>query len=656
MPPETPSPRAGLRAWLPLAASVGFLVLLRVLVLTSEGTRFALGDLKAAFSTDPLALARVVQLGVQSLCLEGLALLILSGLTWGSAPSRWIARGALALLLWLNLAGAMTFLVLKTYVKGFQLIGLSLPELWRMVRSFVTPLTTLGLLVPPVIAWRFGREGSLERRRPTRRTGVLLGVLGVAFGAGVVQLVRDPVSYPAVAHSPITLLLVRALPSSVARLPQGEPAPEDWAQPTSPAAAWRGLASAPRDFNVVVVVLESVRADVFWPSPGAPPMPRLARLASEAAAFTRAYAHEPLTIKGLESMLFGIYPAPFWETAAGKWADFPLESVADRWKRLGRRTVFVGHGEIPYVGEEDFLTHHGFTRYIGPKELQTLDPVVSDRTLVKAFDRFLDEAPERRFAAILWPHQTHLPYQLPPPLVKRHPPNSFAAYRDAVASLDDVIGDLADVLARRGLSDDTVVVLVADHGESFAEHPDAGLAHGDRLYETSVHIPLIFLNPRLFHGERDDRVVQQKDLAPTLAWLAGDPRQHLNAASNLFLQRPSETAYLISHLDVASLRGALVRGPWKYQYTGPVGEVPADERLYDLSVDPGETRNVWSEHPTEALALRRRYFGWLEYWNERWMRVEQEGPLHDREPLHRILFDRAPEPAPSTEVAKNPQP
>ncbi|HLL53006.1 MAG TPA: sulfatase-like hydrolase/transferase [Myxococcaceae bacterium] len=645
MSAEETSRRSGPGPWLAILSALGLLLLLRVLVLFSSGATDALGDMKAIFSTEPLALLRVGQLVVRSLCLEGLALLGLAALSRHSVGARWTARGALVLLLWLNLAGAMTFLVLKTYVKGFQLMGLSLPELWRMVSSFVTPVTAAGLLVPLWIGWRFGREGSVERRVPPARTRVLLGVLGLALAAGVFQLVRAPVSFPAVAHSPITLLLVRALPANVAQAPHGEPTPGDWAPARKPAKAWQALASVPRDFNVVVVVLESVRADVFWPSPGAPPMPRLEKLAPHAAVFTRAYAHEPLTIKGLEAMLFGIYPAPFWETVAGKWTDFPLESSADRWKALGLTTAFIGHGEIPFVGEQEFLTGHGFQRYLGPDALAALDAPVTDRTLAKAFDRFLDEVPSRRFAAVLWPHQTHLPYQLPAPLPNRHPPNSFAAYKDAVASLDDVIGDVADALERRGLSENTVMVLVADHGESFAEHPDAGLAHGDRLYETSTHIPLVLVNPRLFHGERDDRVVQQKDLAPTLAWLAGDSREHLNAASSLFLERDSAAAYLISHLDVTSLRGALVSGRWKYQYTGPVGDARADERLYDLQADPNEQRNVWGQHEAEAEALRRRYFGWLAHWNERWMRVEQEGPTQDRARLHQLLFDRAPEPA-----------
>jgi len=615
-----------------------YLLGLRVTVLLSQGTRESLGNLEAIVSTEPTALFRMGQLVVQSLCFEGVSILALCVLVQLTPVTRWAARGLLVLLLWLNFAGTVVFLVLKTYVKGFQLIGLSLTEFWEMARSFFHVGPMLVLALGAVIGLSFGREGAVERRRPAKRTFVLLLGLSLALVGGVLRLVLNPAAFPAVAHSPLTLLLVRVLPESVAHVPEGEAAPEDWAPAPALAKKWAPLALAERRFNVVTVVLESVRADAFWPSPRAPPMPNVERLAPHAAVFTRAYAHEPLSVKGLEALLFGTYPAPFWETLGGKWSGIALESVGERWARLGLRTAFIGNGDVPFVGEPDFLKARGFARYVGPVDLRRLDGAYNDRTLVTALDQFIGEQPAQRFAAILWPHHTHLPYQLPPPLENPHPPNTFLAYQNTLSFLDVVIGDLIAMLERRGLLENTVVVLMADHGESFAEHPDAGLAHGDRLYETSTHIPLIFVNPRLFHGERDDRLVQQKDVAPTLAWLAGDDRPHLNSASCLFYQRPSETAYLISHLDVASLRGALVRGPWKYQYIGSVGDSPAEERLYNLTADPDESQDVWRQNPEVGRTLRRRYFGWLNHWNERWMSVEREGQVHDRERLSRLLF------------------
>jgi hypothetical protein len=112
----------------------------------------------------------------------------------------------------------------------------------------------------------------------------------------------------------------------------------------------------------------------------------------------------------------------------------------------------------------------------------------------------------------------------------------------------------------------------------------------------------------------------------------------LNAGSTVFHEHPSETAYLISHLDVGSLRGALVQGQLKYLYTGPTNDADPDERLYDVVADPSETRNLWAEHPAEARAMRARYFGWLHTWSERWGTVEARHSAGDRKALREILF------------------
>ena len=105
-------------------------------------------------------------------------------------------------------------------------------------------------------------------------------------------------------------------------------------------------------------------------------------------------------------------------------------------------------------------------------------------------------------------------------------------------------------------------MLVGDHGEAFEEHPEQGhLGHGDWLFEQSVHIPLIFWSPTLFHGERDDRLVQQKDVAATLSWLAGDARPTLSFGQSVFFfAKPTESVYLSSHPDIP--RGARGPGAW----------------------------------------------------------------------------------------------
>ncbi len=623
-----------------VAMAAAFLIGLRLLAFHGARSDLALNEPLESLKREPWLFLGVAQYFVLSLSFELGSLLLLGWLARRGRIGRWSARIALALLLWVNLAGTMVFLVLRTYAKGFQLTGLSFREMQSVVLAFVTPLTLAALLAPVGMVLLFGRGPS--RQPGAKRSGARLPLvaLGLVAFAAAAQLVRDPTRFPSIAHSPATLLFVRTLPQAGVTASMGKAAAEDWIPAQKLAGSWAGLGEVERHFNIVVVVLESVRAEVFWPSAQAPPLPRLAALAPHAAVFTRAYAHEPLSIKGLEALLFGIYPAPFWESLAGGKERIALDSVPERWSRLGMRTAFIGYGEIPFIGERDFLRQRGFSEVFEGRDLQRIDAQYNDRTLVRALDRFISAAPESRFGAFLWPHHTHMPYQLPPPMANLHPANSIEAYRDAVASQDLVIGDLDALLERRGLKENTVIVLVADHGESFGEHAESARGHGDWLFEATAHVPLIFINPLLFHGERDERIVQQKDVAATIAWLAGDAHPDLNVGSTVFFQKPSEAAYLLSHLDTSSLRGALVRGRLKYVFREASEGLPDDDRLFDIISDPAETANLWRDRPIEARQMKERYFGWLSYWNQRWLTVQLSTQVSDRRWMDATLLGR----------------
>ena len=67
-------------------------------------------------------------------------------------------------------------------------------------------------------------------------------------------------------------------------------------------------------------------------------------------------------------------------------------------------------------------------------------------------------------------------------------------YDNCVADLDEQLGELIDELERRAVLDQTWIIVVADHGESFGEHPDV-VQHGSSLYQTEVHVPLLLIPP-----------------------------------------------------------------------------------------------------------------------------------------------------------------
>jgi arylsulfatase A-like enzyme len=201
-------------------------------------------------------------------------------------------------------------------------------------------------------------------------------------------------------------------------------------------------------------------------------------------------------------------------------------------------------------------------------------------------------------------------------------------YAGEMSFMDKALGDLLAGLEERGILDETLVVVVADHGETFWEHADLW-NHGLAVYQTTVHVPLLFCFPDGRQaGHRVATPVSTIDLVPTLCELLG-----------LEVPARCEGMSLVSALEGATLnRGPVfaeatqpwvaerpgvwanagkarcVRlGRWKY-VASPYNQV---EELFDLETDPGERVNLLGGTPTpQILATRNDLRAELMTWQE----------------------------------------
>jgi arylsulfatase A-like enzyme len=142
-------------------------------------------------------------------------------------------------------------------------------------------------------------------------------------------------------------------------------------------------------------------------------------------------------------------------------------------------------------------------------------------------------------------HEPHEPYETPPPFKDKYASRGYheareklsafyygryqpdlqplvdAArdhYDEAIEYLDSELERFVDALQRSRKSENTLLVLTADHGESFER---GFLNHGDDLYESSIHVPLMIKMPDQRKGERLSVPVQSIDVAPTILEAAG---------------------------------------------------------------------------------------------------------------------------------------
>lgn len=195
-------------------------------------------------------------------------------------------------------------------------------------------------------------------------------------------------------------------------------------------------------------------------------------------------------------------------------------------------------------------------------------------------------------------------------------------YDGEIAYMDGEIGRLLDALRRRRILDRTLVVVVADHGESLREHGEA--SHGLLVYESTLRVPLIVRLPGLVPSStRIARPLSGVDIAPTLLDLMSQPAmpgvQGTSFASEL--RRPSKAPPSAGEAEPVYSESLLAMRAygWSPLYALRLGDLKfidaPESELYDLREDPGELRNLAARRPQDvdtfrtSLRTMRRRFG-----------------------------------------------
>ncbi len=179
-------------------------------------------------------------------------------------------------------------------------------------------------------------------------------------------------------------------------------------------------------------------------------------------------------------------------------------------------------------------------------------------------------------------------------------------YDGEVAYLDRQVGRLIDFLRSRNLLDDTLVVLVADHGESLGEHGISFRHVG--LHDTTTHVPMMIRWPgRRGEGRTIHGLVQSIDLFPTLLGALGLPIPPQDGEDLKKLTGAGRTGRRAVFAEHAGRLGLMVRTPdWKYILSsGNTRFFPDGPSLFDLRADPGETVNRAGEGLPQEVELER---------------------------------------------------
>ncbi|MEO8678209.1 MAG: sulfatase-like hydrolase/transferase [Vicinamibacterales bacterium] len=372
---------------------------------------------------------------------------------------------------------------------------------------------------------------------------------------------------------------------------------------------WFGGLSHRGSRSVLLVSVDTLRADRLG-SYGyqAASTPVLDALAARGLRFEQAATVTPLTLPAHTALMSGTFPAFNGVRDNGSfYVSDTITTLAEVLQSRGYRTGgFVG----AFVLDHRWGIAQGFDHYFDAFDLSHFDMAAgldaAQRPGSEVVDQvlpWLDEDRDRPFFAWVHLYDPHSPYTPPEPYRSRFPATLQGAYDGEVAATDAQIGRLLDHLRASGRLDDTLVAVVADHGESLGEHGEQ--QHGFFVYDAAVRIPLIVAGPGVPVRVVPDQV-RIVDVMPTILDLVGaevPPEVQgvslmpLGRGEKLDLLGFSETWYPRYHYGWSELT-AVRDGRFKF--------IAAPRReLYDTQADPGETRDLSASNPRMADALER---------------------------------------------------
>lgn len=178
----------------------------------------------------------------------------------------------------------------------------------------------------------------------------------------------------------------------------------------------------------------------------------------------------------------------------------------------------------------------------------------------------------------------------------------IALYEKSLKYVDEHVGRLIDNIRSSSHSDNTVIIIVADHGEEFYDHGRWGHWESN-LYDEILRVPLIVSMPNEPKGQVIRQQVRLLDLMPTILELCGCPAsEDVLGTSMASLLGHGESQY-----DVAETISEMRRDPWhriavrteSFKYIWD-NKKPDQPDLFDLRNDPRETQNVRDRFPQEV--------------------------------------------------------
>lgn len=396
--------------------------------------------------------------------------------------------------------------------------------------------------------------------------------------------------------------------------------------------------------HVFVYLIDTLRADSLTPygSPR-PASPSVERLAEDAVTYLDVWSASAWTLPSVVSILTGTYPYQH-QIMQGrrKLSDDSVPTLSALLADAGYETFGISQS---FVASSQFGIHTGFHHFLLSDKLNRWELRSQEvrRHLLRGLrERERPEAPIFAYLHSVDPHGPYgpqgedrrfaeqTPGRLPPEMYtgkvflsqglagdEQEVAHLRALYDGEVAYADRQLGAFVRLLQYLGLYDDSLIVVLSDHGEEFGEH--GGFEHGRTMYEEMLQVPLIIKYPHSeWAGETISQRVSTVDLVPTVLRVAGvDPGGHHPGGHHLdghslrppdLAERPPSRSAVFAEVNPAKAENlasvdyrAFALGDLKciesLNLTDQLGREIPPLQAFDLAEDPREQHPLAADDP-----------------------------------------------------------
>ncbi len=305
--------------------------------------------------------------------------------------------------------------------------------------------------------------------------------------------------------------------------------------PSNPLRRMTDSGQARRDYNVVLVVLESLSWHYIGAMGGVPSYtPNLDKLIPQGLFMDECFAVGNRTTRGFTGIVSGFPDLPGKSVSTRNNTEGTFLTLGSVLKSRGYETMFIYGGQPSYDHRQSFLASNGYTRMVFKDDfagrtfrshLGYCDEDLYNQALLE-----FQNCKDKPFFATLLTLSFHQSWKIPRGKITPEPAsNPFHEQIDALRYTDWAIGRFIAQASETPFFKNTIFVFVADHMGGFKQHPQTASAY---------RVPFLVYAPQIVQPARVSGICSQLDVAPTIMHLLGGSYEHCFFGSSVLGRNP----------------------------------------------------------------------------------------------------------------------